>query len=136
MRLRAFLYRVRACALSCNVRACALFFAECAPACFSLPCAHPRALPAPCTSQQARSTLGLLLACARPPLERRAHRLKNDATLTNKALSALPCKRRVLLSGTPMQNHLDEFFSMADFCNPVRACARQTGAPAPLVPHS
>jgi DNA repair and recombination RAD54-like protein len=37
-----------------------------------------------------------------------AHRLKNDTTLTNRALDALPCKRRVLLSGTPMQNHLDE----------------------------
>ncbi|GIL43573.1 hypothetical protein Vafri_1202 [Volvox africanus] len=47
-----------------------------------------------------------------------AHRLKNDATLTNRALDNLPCKRRVLLSGTPMQNHLDEFFAMVDFCNP------------------
>ncbi len=37
-----------------------------------------------------------------------AHRLKNDATLTNRALDGLACKRRVLLSGTPMQNHLDE----------------------------
>ncbi|WIA32931.1 hypothetical protein OEZ86_006099 [Tetradesmus obliquus] len=47
-----------------------------------------------------------------------AHRLKNDATLTNRALDSLPCRRRVLLSGTPMQNHLDEFFAMVDFCNP------------------
>ena len=31
------------------------------------------------------------------------HRLKNDATLTNKALAGLACRRRVLLSGTPMQ---------------------------------
>ncbi len=37
-----------------------------------------------------------------------AHRLKNDATLTNRALDSLACRRRVLLSGTPMQNHLDE----------------------------
>lgn len=37
-----------------------------------------------------------------------AHRLKNDATLTNQALDSLACKRRVLLSGTPLQNHLDE----------------------------
>uniref|UniRef100_J3LHD5 DNA repair and recombination protein RAD54 n=2 Tax=Oryza brachyantha TaxID=4533 RepID=J3LHD5_ORYBR len=47
-----------------------------------------------------------------------AHRLKNDQTLTNKALAALPCKRRVLLSGTPMQNDLEEFFSMVNFTNP------------------
>lgn len=47
-----------------------------------------------------------------------AHRLKNDQTKTNVALSSLPCKRRVLLSGTPMQNDLEEFFSMVDFTNP------------------
>ncbi len=47
-----------------------------------------------------------------------AHRLKNDATLTCQALSALPCRRRVLLSGTPMQNHLDEFYAMVNFTNP------------------
>lgn len=47
-----------------------------------------------------------------------AHRLKNDATLTNRALDSLQCRRRVLLSGTPLQNHLDEFYAMVDFCNP------------------
>lgn len=35
-----------------------------------------------------------------------AHRLKNDETLTNRALDALECKRRILLSGTPIQNKL------------------------------
>nr|XP_018681955.1 PREDICTED: DNA repair and recombination protein RAD54 isoform X2 [Musa acuminata subsp. malaccensis] len=47
-----------------------------------------------------------------------AHRLKNDQTLTNRALASLPCKRRILLSGTPMQNDLEEFFAMVDFTNP------------------
>ncbi|GJN22373.1 hypothetical protein PR202_gb09929 [Eleusine coracana subsp. coracana] len=47
-----------------------------------------------------------------------AHRLKNDQTLTNKALASLPCTRRILLSGTPMQNDLEEFFSMVNFTNP------------------
>ena len=47
-----------------------------------------------------------------------AHRLKNEATLTNQALGKLKCLRRVLLSGTPMQNDLDEFFAMVDFTNP------------------
>ena len=47
-----------------------------------------------------------------------AHRLKNGDTLTNKALCSVPCARRVMLSGTPMQNHLDEFYSMVGFCNP------------------
>jgi DNA repair and recombination RAD54-like protein len=39
-----------------------------------------------------------------------AHRLKNDSTLTNRALDSLACRRRVLLSGTPLQNRLDEFY--------------------------
>ncbi|KAK9054583.1 hypothetical protein SSX86_025662 [Deinandra increscens subsp. villosa] len=47
-----------------------------------------------------------------------AHRLKNDQTLTNRALAALSCKRRILLSGTPMQNHLEEFYAMVNFTNP------------------
>jgi DNA repair and recombination RAD54-like protein len=47
-----------------------------------------------------------------------AHRLKNAETLTYGVLLTLPCKRRVLLSGTPMQNNLDEFFAMADLVNP------------------
>lgn len=47
-----------------------------------------------------------------------AHRLKNDQTLTNKALDSLACNRRVLLSGTPMQNQLQEFYAMVNFCNP------------------
>ncbi|CAM6077058.1 unnamed protein product [Sphagnum tenellum] len=47
-----------------------------------------------------------------------AHRLKNDKTLTNQALASLPCFRRVLLSGTPMQNDLEEFYAMVNFTNP------------------
>ncbi|XP_055834255.1 protein CHROMATIN REMODELING 25 isoform X2 [Solanum dulcamara] len=47
-----------------------------------------------------------------------AHRLKNDQTLTNRALASLACKRRVLLSGTPMQNDLEEFYAMVNFTNP------------------
>ena len=33
------------------------------------------------------------------------------------ALNSLKCRRRVLLSGTPMQNDLEEFFAMVDFTN-------------------
>ncbi|KAI8014947.1 Protein CHROMATIN REMODELING 25 [Camellia lanceoleosa] len=47
-----------------------------------------------------------------------AHRLKNDQTLTNRALASLSCKRRILLSGTPMQNDLAEFYAMVNFTNP------------------
>jgi DNA repair and recombination RAD54-like protein len=34
------------------------------------------------------------------------------------ALASLPVKRRVLLTGTPMQNDLEEFYAMVDFTNP------------------
>lgn len=47
-----------------------------------------------------------------------AHRLKNDKTKTSVAISQLPAKRRLLLSGTPIQNDLDEFFSLVSLCNP------------------
>ena len=47
-----------------------------------------------------------------------AHRLKNKETQTAVALTSLPTRRRVLLSGTPIQNDLDEFYSMVHFTNP------------------
>ncbi len=37
-----------------------------------------------------------------------AHRLKNSQTQTTRSLASLACRRRVLLSGTPMQNNLEE----------------------------
>lgn len=46
-----------------------------------------------------------------------AHRLKNSDNQTSRALNSLPVKRRVLLTGTPMQNDLQEFFAMTDFTN-------------------
>ena len=33
-----------------------------------------------------------------------AHKLKNDEAATTKCISALPAKRRLLISGTPIQN--------------------------------
>lgn len=46
------------------------------------------------------------------------HRLKNDKIKTTKALDSLPTKRRIILSGTPIQNDLDEFYAMVNFVNP------------------
>jgi DNA repair and recombination protein RAD54 and RAD54-like protein len=46
------------------------------------------------------------------------HRLKNSSTKTTQAVRALPASRRVILSGTPVQNDLGEFFAMADFSAP------------------
>lgn len=46
------------------------------------------------------------------------HRLKNAASQTYEALNDLKCQRRVLVSGTPIQNDLTEYFALLDFVNP------------------
>lgn len=46
------------------------------------------------------------------------HRLKNGDSLTFTALNELKCERRVILSGTPIQNDLSEYFSLLNFANP------------------
>lgn len=46
------------------------------------------------------------------------HRLKNCENLTYNALMGLKTKRRVLLSGTPIQNDLTEYYSLIHFVNP------------------
>ncbi|XP_074597917.1 DNA repair and recombination protein RAD54-like okr [Brevipalpus obovatus] len=46
------------------------------------------------------------------------HRLKNMENQTYTALNQLKAKRRVLLSGTPIQNDLLEYFSLIHFVNP------------------
>lgn len=45
------------------------------------------------------------------------HRLKNCENQTYRALMGLKAKRRVLLSGTPIQNDLLEYFSLIHFVN-------------------
>ncbi|VDM54624.1 unnamed protein product [Angiostrongylus costaricensis] len=46
------------------------------------------------------------------------HRLKNNDNLTYQALNGLQCCRRVLISGTPIQNDLLEYYSLVNFVNP------------------
>ncbi|XP_067033427.1 DNA repair and recombination protein RAD54B-like isoform X3 [Acropora muricata] len=47
-----------------------------------------------------------------------AHRLKNTNIKTATMISGLKTKRRILLTGTPVQNDLKEFHSLIDLCNP------------------
>ncbi|XP_059363876.1 DNA repair and recombination protein RAD54B [Carassius carassius] len=46
------------------------------------------------------------------------HRLKNSNIKTSSAVTALSCERRLILTGTPVQNDLQEFYSIVDFVNP------------------
>ncbi|CUM66345.1 uncharacterized protein PRCAT00004008001 [Priceomyces carsonii] len=59
----------------------------------------------------ANTEVGLMLADE-------GHRLKNGDSLTFTALNSLKCDRRVILSGTPIQNDLSEYFSLLNFANP------------------
>ena len=47
------------------------------------------------------------------------HRLKSSAgNATIDSLRQFPSKQRVILSGTPIQNDMDELFALSDFVNP------------------
>ncbi|KAG2015919.1 SNF2-family ATP dependent chromatin remodeling factor snf21 [Coprinopsis cinerea AmutBmut pab1-1] len=46
------------------------------------------------------------------------HRLKSANNKTTAMFKALRTRRRIILSGTPIQNDLSEFHAMTEFCNP------------------
>lgn len=46
------------------------------------------------------------------------HRLKNSNIKAALCLDKFPCKRRIILTGTPIQNDLQEFYSLINFVNP------------------
>ncbi|KAI9722848.1 MAG: DNA-dependent ATPase protein rad54 [Chrysothrix sp. TS-e1954] len=46
------------------------------------------------------------------------HRLKNGESQTFTSLNTLNVQKRVILSGTPIQNDLSEYFSLLNFANP------------------
>ncbi|KAG9903909.1 DNA repair protein rhp54, partial [Aureobasidium melanogenum] len=46
------------------------------------------------------------------------HRLKTANNKSAAAIKSLNTERRIILSGTPIQNDLSEFFTMVDFVNP------------------
>jgi DNA excision repair protein ERCC-6-like len=43
------------------------------------------------------------------------HKIKNPQTLVHKAMQAIPSSYRLLLSGTPIQNNLDELWALCDY---------------------
>jgi SNF2 family DNA or RNA helicase len=46
------------------------------------------------------------------------HILKNCITRKNTSISSLSCRRRILLTGTPLQNNLTEFYACVSLVNP------------------
>ncbi|HEY3010306.1 MAG TPA: DEAD/DEAH box helicase [Micromonosporaceae bacterium] len=47
-----------------------------------------------------------------------AQAVKNSATRQARAVRAIPAPTRLALTGTPVENHLAELWSIMDFCNP------------------
>ncbi|XP_075321567.1 DNA repair and recombination protein RAD54B isoform X3 [Odontesthes bonariensis] len=64
-----------------------------------------------CLEQVQKVDFGLLICDE-------GHRLKNSSIKTSSALSSLSCERRVILTGTPVQNDLQEFYAIIEFVNP------------------
>ena len=46
------------------------------------------------------------------------HRLKNNNLKTFQILANFNCKKRIILTGTPLQNCLEELYACCDFINP------------------
>lgn len=46
------------------------------------------------------------------------HSIKNQKGETNKAISKVACKRRIILTGTPIQNNLGEYYAMVHWIKP------------------
>jgi DNA repair and recombination protein RAD54B len=56
--------------------------------------------------------------CQLPVFSKKKRNQKNVTAQISKALAQVKTRRRVLLTGTPLQNDLKEFYAMVDFCNP------------------
>ncbi|KAI8596575.1 SNF2 family N-terminal domain-containing protein [Dissophora ornata] len=55
-----------------------------------------------------------------------AHRLKNSGSKVSEILKTYSLEHRVLLTGTPLQNSLDELFALLNFLEPTRFANEKT----------
>lgn len=63
-----------------------------------------------------------------------AHRIKNDGATLSKALARVASRKRVLLTGTPLQNNLVEYYHMVDFVSPGMLMGAELGGECHLDP--
>lgn len=47
------------------------------------------------------------------------HLIKNQTGATNKAITKIHTRRRIILTGTPVQNNLNEYYAMVDWIKPA-----------------
>ncbi|MBB5078076.1 DEAD/DEAH box helicase [Nonomuraea endophytica] len=55
-----------------------------------------------------------------------AQAIKNSGTLQARAVRSIPTRTRLALTGTPVENHLAELWSIMEFCNPGMLGSRTT----------
>ncbi|KAF8734996.1 hypothetical protein AX14_002955 [Amanita brunnescens Koide BX004] len=74
------------------------------------------------TGYERLRTITKYLSFCMPPIDLiicdEGHRLKSSSNKTRETFNAFRTQRRIILSGTPIQNDLREFHAMVDFCNP------------------
>ena len=47
------------------------------------------------------------------------HTIKNSKSLTSQRLASIPAQHRIIITGTPIQNHFLELHTLFDFACPV-----------------
>ncbi len=47
-----------------------------------------------------------------------AQAIKNATSAQSKAIKKIPARGRIVLTGTPIENHLGDVWSLFDFCSP------------------